>query len=1087
MLSDGDVITFGGEGVNVRVGSSLKQSNAEFVFRVSIDQSSSGREEKDQYTAEERPAGEIDATLVLPLGSANDDRTQAMATLAVGGTVGDATMATYCEGTLILPLHDDDDDDGKDDNEADSSSSSNRVRTSSSSAMVDASFIPSTTQIIITAPSNAGRRNGGAAGDAAAALSGRSSSHVAPTLVLPSDSGSGDGESQMMVDISEAEQATAQAATVRIAPGADATAAAALPDVPVSPTVQPMSLDASLQPPSQSAANVDSQAPTQVLDDAAADPPPPASSKGAATAATAAHLNAPPTLSTSFLNQLGGMAVITQTQTITDPDAAEASSHGAAALPTTNDAHKLYDHDGNDDGDEEIDLTGTRSTVHTPSSTPADPRYVSARKKRVRSTATAERNDDDANGGVEEKHNDDDDSSTPNKRSRLSGPPSSHPIDGPAAAASSPHSHSPAAAAAATHTSPSPSPSPLSSSFSCPICHQLIPSLTLAAHVDACLRAAAERENEAAARALQEKENEKEGQGKDKGDIVAASTFSAAALLSPSPASSAAVVPLISSSLNKRKGGTELGGKDKSNGRRRGKSSDGADVDGECEDEDDDAAAEAFWETYDDSDVDCSPEPASHEGSFEAFGSRKGAPVLIPRSIPVLPGAAVAAAAASPSFCAAATSVPAAAAAASSSPRPSESHAPCPLCSKSFPTSQLAAHASSCEGPDETCDNCSRSFAPSRMATHKDECSGPMRECIICEEFFPLDQIDRHMQTCCGKGSKPCSICKIHFAPEELDKHEEMCLAIEAQHSQDEKFAMECQRAEQPSHLCNAMQLRAIQWVAERAKELSVAAEKPLLQRFKKLGYDARAFKDTIRYIRNKAPIIIHVNLQTTMQYFIKDTHYRNQFETKTSCGTLSSSARTSWEDSLFNRIYHSASGFERVKYGVLNIVNDPQGVLSCRGYGDSYLWLKNETVRLRTSFANRDTGGGMAKLASTEWYCHVLLEYSDAELEDVIQVATGKKYCVSSSRISNYKEVQFHGPIEFSRDVEALVVAPRHKGDARMAEMIEQFATKNHINVIWQEEEDRSADRGPYAGYGMMIAPRAPARAPRRAYRRRR
>jgi hypothetical protein len=112
----------------------------------------------------------------------------------------------------------------------------------------------------------------------------------------------------------------------------------------------------------------------------------------------------------------------------------------------------------------------------------------------------------------------------------------------------------------------------------------------------------------------------------------------------------------------------------------------------------------------------------------------------------------------------------------------------------------------------------------------------------------------------------------------------------------------------------------------------------------------------------------------------------------KTSCGTLSASARTAWEDGLFGGIYHDSEGHERVKYGVLNIVQDPNGVMACRMYGDSFLWLKNDTVRLRTSFASRDTGGGTAKLASCEWYAHVLMEYNDAELQDVISVATGAK-----------------------------------------------------------------------------------------------
>lgn len=37
----------------------------------------------------------------------------------------------------------------------------------------------------------------------------------------------------------------------------------------------------------------------------------------------------------------------------------------------------------------------------------------------------------------------------------------------------------------------------------------------------------------------------------------------------------------------------------------------------------------------------------------------------------------------------------------------------------------------------------------------------------------------------------------------------------------------------------------------------------------------------------------MHVN--SHMQFFVKDTHYRNQFETKKSSGSLSSSSRINW------------------------------------------------------------------------------------------------------------------------------------------------------------------------------------------------
>ncbi len=212
-----------------------------------------------------------------------------------------------------------------------------------------------------------------------------------------------------------------------------------------------------------------------------------------------------------------------------------------------------------------------------------------------------------------------------------------------------------------------------------------------------------------------------------------------------------------------------------------------------------------------------------------------------------------------------------------------------------------------------------------------------------------------------------------------------------------------------------------------------------------------------------------------------------NQFETSTSCGTLSTSSRTQWENALFNKIYAKASGYERVKvssevaaanrrgktgpresllipllsvfllmqYGVLNIVQDPNGVIACRPYGDSYLLLRSDRVRLRTSFASKDTGGGTAQLASCEWYAHVLAEYSDPELADVVSVATKAKRCVSSARITSYKEVQYHGPLEFARDVEALVVNGRHASDKAMMKMAQEFCTNNNCNLILTEADD--------------------------------
>lgn len=60
----------------------------------------------------------------------------------------------------------------------------------------------------------------------------------------------------------------------------------------------------------------------------------------------------------------------------------------------------------------------------------------------------------------------------------------------------------------------------------------------------------------------------------------------------------------------------------------------------------------------------------------------------------------------------------------------------------------------------------------------------------------------------------------------------------------------------------------------------------PLLKkRFHKLGFTPELVEVTLKYIRDTAPIIIHFNLGRDLKFFLKDTHYRNGFETRVTDG----------------------------------------------------------------------------------------------------------------------------------------------------------------------------------------------------------
>lgn len=251
--------------------------------------------------------------------------------------------------------------------------------------------------------------------------------------------------------------------------------------------------------------------------------------------------------------------------------------------------------------------------------------------------------------------------------------------------------------------------------------------------------------------------------------------------------------------------------------------------------------------------------------------------------------------------------------------------------------------------------------------------------------------------------------------------------------------------------ILNDMQRRAMEHVVKKSKKESDEAYESVLERAKKMGFSSSEFDATLRYIRDEAPIIVHVNLDKVMGFFVKDTDYRNQFETATSGGTLSRTTREGWENRLFGGIYNvGCADYDRCKYGVLNVTNDPCGVQCCRYYGDSYLLLKN--VRLRTTFANKDTSNSDVRLSCCEHYHHVLAAYTDKEFRTVMEVGCGRKTWAMSNALTAYKEVQIHGPLRFKDHVEAIVVNVKHKSQKKMVEQIHQFAVKNDCKVVWQE-----------------------------------
>ena len=252
---------------------------------------------------------------------------------------------------------------------------------------------------------------------------------------------------------------------------------------------------------------------------------------------------------------------------------------------------------------------------------------------------------------------------------------------------------------------------------------------------------------------------------------------------------------------------------------------------------------------------------------------------------------------------------------------------------------------------------------------------------------------------------------------------------------------------------CDNVQKDVLNFVVRQSKLRSEAAYPILLRRVHRLGFEENHLTRALRYIRDEAPIIIHINLDqgNRLRMLSIDTHYRNQFETGTSNGTLDHSTRQGWESRLFGKFYDDVEGFQRPKYGCLNVVRDPKGITSASQYGDSYFVLKG--VRLRCSFADQDSSSDNCELACCEWYAHVFNQFGKRELQAILQVANGKLPFKPSSCIATYKEIQVHGEISLRDNIDYIVVAARHKKHPQVLQHIATFCSTHDVEYHFTDE----------------------------------
>ena len=147
----------------------------------------------------------------------------------------------------------------------------------------------------------------------------------------------------------------------------------------------------------------------------------------------------------------------------------------------------------------------------------------------------------------------------------------------------------------------------------------------------------------------------------------------------------------------------------------------------------------------------------------------------------------------------------------------------------------------------------------------------------------------------------------------------------------------------------------------------------------------------------------------------------------------------------MFDKMYSKAKDFQRVRYGVINFTNDPKGVSVCSGYGQSYFLLK-EHVRERCTFTDKDSSNADSSIATFKYCFKILSKMNDNELKAAFDGSMAKE--VSSKCTSTYKQIQIHGPIEFSKDIQCIYVNKNEvKTNKALLEQVYEFSKKNNVD----------------------------------------
>jgi hypothetical protein len=238
--------------------------------------------------------------------------------------------------------------------------------------------------------------------------------------------------------------------------------------------------------------------------------------------------------------------------------------------------------------------------------------------------------------------------------------------------------------------------------------------------------------------------------------------------------------------------------------------------------------------------------------------------------------------------------------------------------------------------------------------------------------------------------------------------------------------------------LLNNAQKEALKYINLMCKQKNLMVENNIKLKYE--TYELVKFNKLVTMF-DKYRVTINFNCYNNLRNISADTHYRNQFEVRTSNGCFDNELRKQWENNLFGNKYYKSLGCDRVKYGNLHVGTGKYNIRA-NGYGSCSLLLKNN-IKQRCTFTYGDSCSQNSETVYTFDYPHMI--YNRLDSHDFNKLL--KQQPVALGR---YVEVQIHGKIKLNRDVEAVMAPNLYKKKPDVLMYLKNMVKKNKINLIW-------------------------------------